>query len=552
MKKTLLICLLGYLCLPTSTTTAQVADSPPETDLVDYSGIPGQEGASSSACLEGMLYLEIPAASGIDTLVLTYWEKMLSSSPAISPGHTIPLVGHKGTFFEGSGNMTVFTCYLPEEVDQGYFSLSAGKVDLIRNWNFKGLDRVRIRFDQSSGMLLFGGPQADFYRTQYYLDQAVAESKFNSDPLLLAGTSEGLFENSSSGERYRRALQKPDDLYVKLKVLVPAETGWEYLKEYLSIPVTQNPAWKVVQRFKDVLTATEYQLLEARVVGTMLKQGVNRAEFALDHLKESPAKQAELLGWAADLHMESLGASHPLLIEGAVGLALVEAKMKKEDFFGVVDTYPARLKDPMIGNYVLGNYNKFGDNLSTTLDRSIAFVETSWIKEQLISLKEVQLGGFLSGGLYDEQGKSVDLIDYSGKTLLIHYWISGCKFCVDDYQTVLTPLKGLLAEESGFSEASDIILVTINADSGEDSWRNSLRTGKYTSDQFLNLKAVADSEVLSRYGIEAFPQKMIVGPDSKVRFQSLHRLAPRQLHEMLDSIQAGYANQSITLHHTQP
>ena len=116
----------------------------------------------------------------------------------------------------------------------------------------------------------------------------------------------------------------------------------------------------------------------------------------------------------------------------------------------------------------------------------------------------------------------------------------------------MKPLKGLLAEESGFSEAADIILVTINADSGEDSWRNSLRTGKYTSDQFLNLKAVADSEVLSRYGIEAFPQKMIVGPDSKVRFQSLHRLAPGQLHEMLDSIQVEYANQSITLHHIQP
>ncbi|RAI93837.1 TlpA family protein disulfide reductase [Algoriphagus yeomjeoni] len=52
MKKTLLICLLGYLCVPTSTSTAQVADSPPGTDLVYQSGFPGQEGESPSAYLD--------------------------------------------------------------------------------------------------------------------------------------------------------------------------------------------------------------------------------------------------------------------------------------------------------------------------------------------------------------------------------------------------------------------------------------------------------------------------------------------------------------------
>ncbi|TXE03070.1 TlpA family protein disulfide reductase [Algoriphagus aquimarinus] len=51
MKKTLLICLMGYLCLPISTLKAQskVAESPPGTDLVYQPGIPGQEGESPSA-----------------------------------------------------------------------------------------------------------------------------------------------------------------------------------------------------------------------------------------------------------------------------------------------------------------------------------------------------------------------------------------------------------------------------------------------------------------------------------------------------------------------
>lgn len=557
MKKHLFTCFLIQLCLVGSDLKAQskVAESPPGTDLVYQPGIPGQEGESPSARLEGMLYIEIPASSSPDTLKLTYWEELLSESPSVSPGKAIPLVAQKGTFFEGSGNMKAFTFSLPQSMDQGFFSLSNGQVDLIKHWSFNASDRVRIRFDQGDGLTLFGGPQADFYRTQYLLDQAIAEARFNSSPLLIAGRSEGLFENTSSAERYKKAMQRPDDLYVKLKVLVPKESGWEHLKEYLLVPFAQHPAWIVLQGYKERLTPLEYQSLEARVKGAVLLEGVARAEFATEQLKEAPEKATEFLDWAHGLELERVFQSHPQLIEAAVGLAVIEAGISETIFFGVLDRYPSKLKDKLIGHYMLSNFNRLGDNLAETLDKSISIVRTPWISEELIALRDVQLGGFIAKGLYNEQGESVDLTNYRGKTLLIHYWISGCKFCIDDYQRVLTPLEVLLEEGSAGSDAlsaSDVILVTINADSEEETWRNSLNTGRYTSDQFLNLKAEKGSEVLSRYGIIAFPQKMIIGPDSKVRMQTLHSIDPNKLYSILDSIQTQIPQQITTSFNIQP
>ncbi|WP_339865799.1 carboxypeptidase-like regulatory domain-containing protein [uncultured Algoriphagus sp.] len=113
------------------------------------------------------------------------------------------------------------------------------------------------------------------------------------------------------------------------------------------------------------------------------------------------------------------------------------------------------------------------------------------------------------------------------------------------YQQTLATLRGTVTDRDGLPLPGALIYLrdtqyrTITNEEGEFE---------------LEVAGVDYTLVVSYIGMKTMeiPQKMIVGPDSKVRFQSLHRLAPRQLHEMLDSIQAGYANQSITLHHTQP
>ena len=195
-------------------------------------------------------------------------------------------------------------------------------------------------------------------------------------------------------------------------------------------------------------------------------------------------------------------------------------------------SYSPPIRDELIGYYLLSNHNRLNEQLGALFQLGISRIETPWIKEKLESLQEIKSGQFDSAGLVDPQGVPLDLTDFKGKTILIHYWISGCKFCIDDYRSVLQPLEDLVAGNP------EILLVTINADSGRDSWVKSLATGNYTSDRFLNLKAERGGPVLSRYAVHTFPQKMIIGPDSNVRMQSLDRIEPEKLETILDSIQS--------------
>ncbi|MCE7053046.1 hypothetical protein LZF95_00055 [Algoriphagus sp. AGSA1] len=562
MKKNILICLVGLLCLPTSTLLAQVADSPgadflhrsrptvphglrdthrggetrsdtlpDDVSLVDHSG-QGQESEGSSAQSEGLLYLEIASPNLPDTLWLTYWEHMLSDDPEVTPGITLPLIGQKGTFFEGSAVTKVFLWELSQDVEHGYLSIANGKEELAKHWSFSAGDRVRIRVDLNRGNILFGGPSADFYRTQYLLDQAFSEEQFNSDPILIASRSEGLFADSASSAAYRKAHSQPEDLHVRIKVLVPKENGWDHLAAYLKTPALEHPAWKVLNSQRQLLSAEEYAVLEARITGEVLTTADKRAEMIAELLSKESEKGDDFLAWASGLELHDTSTSHPRLIQGLTRLEVIRAKLTGENVMDNFLSYSPHIRDELIGYYLLSNHNRLNEQQAQLFRWGISRVETPWIREKLESLREIKSGLFVSDGLVDPQGVAVDLTDFEGKTILIHYWISGCKFCIDDYRAILRPLEDLLENNP------DILLVTINADSGRDSWVKSLSTGDYTSDRFLNLKAERGGPVLSRYSIHSFPQKMIIGPESNVRMQSLDRIAPEKLEVILDSIQS--------------
>lgn len=499
--------------------------------MVYQPGIPGQEGESSSVQLEGMVYLEIASPNPPDTLWLTYWEHLLSDAPEVTPGLTLPLVGDKGTFFEGSSATQVFYWNIPENIEQGYFSMVYGNSELAKQWAFSAGDRVRIRVDLKKGNILFGGPTADFYRTQYLMDQAFSEEKFNSDPILIASRSEGLFTDSASGSAYRKAHSQPQDIHVRMKVLVPKENGWDYLTAYLQTDLPEHPAWTVLDSRRQLLTVNEFNLLESRMMGEILWTAGKRAELIAEQLAEDQEKGSLLMDWADGLDLKHFKNSHPKLIQGITLLEVLRARIQDTNIFDQLVKYPFPLRDELLGYFLLSNYNRFKENLDSYLLAGIGEIKTLWIKSRLTYLHQVQLGPFVSEGLYNTEGSKIDLSKFEGKTLLLHFWISGCKFCKDDYERTLKPLETLLEGRE------DIVILTVNADAGKSTWKNSLGTGNYTSAEMLNLYAEKGVGVLDRYKIHSFPQKMIIGPDSKIRLQTLDKMGSRQLELLLNRIQ---------------
>jgi|GEM_PF-6242773 len=540
MKKTLLICLMGYLFLPISTLTAQVADSPPETDLVDYSGIPGQEGASPSARMEGMLYLEITSPSPPDTLWVTFWEHLISDRLTVTPGLSLPITGRVGNFFEGSFKNTVYEIPFPTTFPKGYLSLGSGDQTFARYWYFSSEDRVRMRVDLNSATMLFGGPDAEFYRTQYELDRIFAEESFNRNPVMVTSNREGLFQDSSTQASYQKALQNPDDLYIKMDILQPGENAWFFLQPILGKKLHLQSAWQLLTGKSQSLTEPQMNALKARLKGELFLAGVKKAEFAEEELSLDTQKWEKYLEWTQDFSLESQRYSHPKLIEASMKNASLKSRYMHSSFFSEIEGYSPLLKDQVIAFYVLDNFNRLGDRLPEVLENSRSMLTTPWISDRIAYLADMQGKKLTADLLWDMDGKTVDLRDFQDKTLLIHFWIAGCKFCVYDYATVLQSL----AEK--YSNDPDILLVTVNVEDNPDKWKQSIATGKYTSENILNLRADPNEGFIEHYRIYSFPQKMIIAPGSKVILQTINRMEPEELSTKLQKVSTDYSNSNLT------
>ena len=535
MKKHLLTCFLLPLMIgigSPSSAWSKVAESPPAGEFQSPAFLRGGDARPDTfekSSEQGMIYLEIASTHPPDTLWITYWEHLLSDTPAVTPGREIPIQGQKGTFFEGSSGSKVFAWELPD-LDRGYVSISDGKTELIHQWAFWKGDRLRMRIDLERGSTLFGGPQAEFYKTQYLLDRQFQEEKFNSSPILMAPSIEALDSDPVFQQAYQKAKAQASDIRLSLKILAPEENGWAHLTESIQNPMTHHPAWNILRQADPNLTAQQKALLSSRIWGGILSVSTQRAESLVGQLQADSAKAAEFFRWSDQLKQEEkLETSHPLLVQSLTKLEIIRSKISGEEVLSLLQTYPDDIRDELLGYFILSNYNRLQGKLESYLLASLRTVETPWIRERLEGLADTQLGTFVSEGLFDAEGNSVNLGAFEGKTVLLHFWISGCKFCRDDFQRVLQPLQDLVAGRE------DIILVTVNADGREDTWKSSLASDQYTTAQFLNLRAEKGAGILERYSIHSFPQKIILRPDHRIKLQSLDRMEAQALLDCLST-----------------
>ncbi|WBL43022.1 TlpA disulfide reductase family protein [Algoriphagus halophytocola] len=552
MKKLILICLLGYLCVPTSTLTAQVAD-PPGADFLHRSvsevssGVeevhrggdarpdtltpePGVYHSADSLRREGILYIEIQSPDPPDTLWVTFWEHLLKDRKAVTPGISMPLPGIWGNMFEGSSYSKVYEVELPSGIPSGYFSLGRGISTMADQWSFTSADRVRIKFDRIRSTVLFGGPDADFYRAQYLISEAFSEMAFNRDPVMVTGSGEILFSDSLSNVLYQKAQHRPDDIYARARILTSDQASWELFGDFVINDVERLAPWRILQDYRDRLTEEQYQGLKARIVGEVLNQGLTWAELAKEAFMDDSAKMDFLAKWQESLKTEQVQGSHPLLIQGENRWIGLMATLSGKSYREIWEKSPSPRKEEVLTLYLLERFNMLGEELPALVNLGLDQIRIPWLRDRIEALDTLHESPLISDGLKGIDGQPIDLTAFRGKTLLIHFWITGCKFCMADFRSVIKDL----AEK--YASSQDVMLVSINVDRNTTTWIKSLESGNYSSPLMLNLKATPDSGMAAYYRIHSFPQKMIVDAGSRIRVQTIHRPDKSELIDVLDSI----------------
>lgn len=113
--------------------------------------------------------------------------------------------------------------------------------------------------------------------------------------------------------------------------------------------------------------------------------------------------------------------------------------------------------------------------------------------------------------LSDTAGRLVNLHDFRGKVVVVDFWFTGCGGCAGFYSRVFSPLKAHFKSNDG------VVFVSVSTDTSHATWRHSIESNIYTSDDALNLNTGGrlPHPVVDFYQLYAYPSLLVIAKDGQ-------------------------------------
>ena len=123
-------------------------------------------------------------------------------------------------------------------------------------------------------------------------------------------------------------------------------------------------------------------------------------------------------------------------------------------------------------------------------------------KQKTMQSGTVEAPGFTLKNL---DGKDVSLSEFRGKWVILDFWGSWCPWCI----------KGFPELKDIYKEYSDnLTIIGIDCNESEADWRTGVE--KYSL-PWVNVYNPAGTTLLSDYGVQGFPTKVIISPDGVIK-----------------------------------
>lgn len=108
------------------------------------------------------------------------------------------------------------------------------------------------------------------------------------------------------------------------------------------------------------------------------------------------------------------------------------------------------------------------------------------------------------------QGEYISLEDLRGKVIVLDFWGTWCRPCVDS-------VPSLRSMHKKYSKEPSFVLLGISSDREEDVWKEFTEKNKMVWPQFLD----KDRRIHRAFGIRAFPTYIVIDHEGIVRFSSI-------------------------------
>lgn len=132
------------------------------------------------------------------------------------------------------------------------------------------------------------------------------------------------------------------------------------------------------------------------------------------------------------------------------------------------------------------------------------YVEKSIAADKKVA--ELQSGNVMAPDftLKNLEGKDVSLSDFRGKWVIIDFWGSWCGWCI----------KGFPKLKDAYEQYKpELEVLGVDCNEPEANWRKGVE--KYQL-PWVNVYNPADTDILTNYGVQGFPTKVIVNPEGKI------------------------------------
>lgn len=108
------------------------------------------------------------------------------------------------------------------------------------------------------------------------------------------------------------------------------------------------------------------------------------------------------------------------------------------------------------------------------------------------------------------QGEYISLEDLRGKVVVLDFWGTWCRPCVDS-------VPSLRSMHKKYSKEPSFVLLGISSDREEDVWKEFTEKNKMVWPQYLD----QDRRIHRAFGVRAFPTYIVIDHEGIVRFQTI-------------------------------
>lgn len=108
------------------------------------------------------------------------------------------------------------------------------------------------------------------------------------------------------------------------------------------------------------------------------------------------------------------------------------------------------------------------------------------------------------------QGEYISLDDLRGKVVVLDFWGTWCRPCVDSVPSIRSMHKK-------YSKETSFMLIGISSDSDEEAWKEFIERNKMIWPQYRD----KDRRIQRAFGIRAFPTYIVIDHEGIVRYQSI-------------------------------